>query len=81
MDSTEEPQKKVFKARKAMRVSDQQQLKAVYKVKEELLKTTEVKLVNGKHEDGDSDINSPLSNTDCTEVKKDDPCDGKEEYL
>ncbi|XP_054136710.1 activating transcription factor 7-interacting protein 1 isoform X4 [Melozone crissalis] len=70
MDSTEEPQKKVFKARKTMRVSDRQQLEAVYKVKEELLKTTEVKLVNGKHENGDSDINSPISNTDCTEVKK-----------
>ncbi|XP_059328213.1 activating transcription factor 7-interacting protein 1 isoform X3 [Ammospiza nelsoni] len=70
MDSTEEPQKKVFKARKTMRVSDRQQLEAVYKVKEELLKTTEVKLVNGKHENGDSDINSPLSNTDCAEVKK-----------
>ncbi|XP_021408488.2 activating transcription factor 7-interacting protein 1 isoform X2 [Lonchura striata] len=70
MDSTEEPQKKVFKARKTMRVSDRQQLEAVYKVKEELLKTTEVKLLNGKHENGDSDINSLLSNTDCTEVKK-----------
>ncbi|XP_032912976.1 activating transcription factor 7-interacting protein 1 isoform X3 [Catharus ustulatus] len=72
MDSTEEPQKKVFKARKTMRVSDRQQLEAVYKVKEELLKTTEVKLVNGngKHENGDSDINSLLSNTDCTEDKK-----------
>lgn len=70
MDSTEEPQKKVFKARKTMRVSDRQQLEAVYKVKEDLLKTTEVKLLNGKHENGDSDINSPLSNTDCTEVKK-----------
>ncbi|XP_054487592.2 activating transcription factor 7-interacting protein 1 isoform X5 [Agelaius phoeniceus] len=70
MDSTEEPQKKVFKARKTMRVSDRQQLEAVYKVKEELLKTTEVKLLNGKHENGDSDINSLLSNTDSTEVKK-----------
>lgn len=70
MDSTEEPQKKVFKARKTMRVSDRQQLEAVYKVKEELLKTTEVKLLNGKHENGDSDINPLLSNTDCTEVKK-----------
>lgn len=72
MDTTEEPQKKVFKARKTMRVSDRQQLEAVYKVKEELLKTTEVKLVNGngKHENGDSDINSLLSNTDCTEDKK-----------
>ncbi|KAM8821633.1 activating transcription factor 7-interacting protein 1 [Eudromia elegans] len=64
MDSTDEPQKKVFKARKTMRASDRQQLEAVYKVKEELWKTTEVKLVNGKHENGDSDLNSPLSNTD-----------------
>ncbi|KAM9247875.1 activating transcription factor 7-interacting protein 1 isoform 1-T1 [Leptosomus discolor] len=70
MDSTDEPQKKVFKARKTMRVSDRQQLEAVYKVKEELLKTTEVKLLNGKHENGDSDLNSPLSSTDCTEDKK-----------
>ncbi|XP_067415759.1 activating transcription factor 7-interacting protein 1 isoform X2 [Emydura macquarii macquarii] len=70
MDSTEEPQKKVFKARKTMRVSDRQQLEAVYKVKEELLKTTEVKLLNGKHENGDSYLNSPLSNTDCMEEKK-----------
>uniref|UniRef100_A0A8C5TS39 Activating transcription factor 7 interacting protein n=1 Tax=Malurus cyaneus samueli TaxID=2593467 RepID=A0A8C5TS39_9PASS len=70
MESTEEPQKKVFKARKTMRVSDRQQLEAVYKVKEELLKTTEVKLLNGKHENGDSDINSLLSNTDCMEDKK-----------
>nr|XP_048691302.1 activating transcription factor 7-interacting protein 1 isoform X11 [Caretta caretta] len=70
MDSTEEPQKKVFKARKTMRVSDRQQLEAVYKVKEELLKTTEIKLLNGKHENGDSDLNSPLSNTDCMEDKK-----------
>ncbi|XP_027752564.1 activating transcription factor 7-interacting protein 1 isoform X8 [Empidonax traillii] len=70
MDSTDEPQKKVFKARKTMRVSDRQQLEAVYKVKEELLKTTEVKLLNGKHENGDSDLNSPLSNSDCMEEKK-----------
>ncbi|XP_075791243.1 activating transcription factor 7-interacting protein 1 isoform X2 [Pelodiscus sinensis] len=70
MDSTEEPQKKVFKARKTMRVSDRQQLEAVYKVKEELLKTTEIKLLNGKHENGDCDLNSPLSNTDCMEDKK-----------
>ncbi|NXS89054.1 MCAF1 protein, partial [Erpornis zantholeuca] len=70
MDSTEEPQKKVFKARKTMRVSDRQQLEAVYKVKEELLKTTEVKLLNGKHENGDCDTNSLLSNTDCVEDKK-----------
>ncbi|XP_028943340.1 activating transcription factor 7-interacting protein 1-like, partial [Antrostomus carolinensis] len=70
MDNTEEPQKKVFKARKTMRVSDRQQLEAVYKVKEELLKTTEVKLLNGKHENGDSDLNSPLSSTDCMEDKR-----------
>ncbi|XP_075563647.1 activating transcription factor 7-interacting protein 1 isoform X2 [Pelecanus crispus] len=70
MDSTDEPQKKVFKARKTMRVSDRQQLEAVYKAKEELLKTTEVKLLNGKHENGDSDINSSLSNTDCMEDKR-----------
>ncbi|XP_042648987.1 activating transcription factor 7-interacting protein 1 isoform X5 [Tyto alba] len=70
MDGTDEPQKKVFKARKTMRVSDRQQLEAVYKVKEELLKTTEVKLLNGKHENGDSDLNSPLSNTDCMEDKR-----------
>ncbi|NXW19721.1 MCAF1 protein, partial [Circaetus pectoralis] len=70
MDSTDEPQKKVFKARKTMRVSDRQQLEAVYKVKEELLKTTEVKLLNGKHENGDSDLNSPLGNTDCMEDKR-----------
>ncbi|KFW08735.1 PREDICTED: activating transcription factor 7-interacting protein 1 [Eurypyga helias] len=70
MDSTDEPQKKVFKARKTMRVSDRQQLEAVYKVKEELLKTTEVKLLNGKHENGDSDLNSPLNNTDCMEDKR-----------
>ncbi|NXV76980.1 MCAF1 protein, partial [Atlantisia rogersi] len=70
MDSTDEPQKKVFKARKTMRASDRQQLEAVYKVKEELLKTTEVKLLNGKHENGDSDLNSPVSNTDCMEDKR-----------
>ncbi|NWU91522.1 MCAF1 protein, partial [Upupa epops] len=70
MDSTDEPQKKVFKARKTMRASDRQQLEAVYKVKEEMLKTTEVKLLNGKHENGDSDVNSPLSNTDCMENKR-----------
>ncbi|KAM6292078.1 activating transcription factor 7-interacting protein 1 isoform 3-T3 [Porphyrio hochstetteri] len=70
MDSTDEPQKKVFKARKTMRASDRQQLEAVYKVKEELLKTTEVKLLNGKHDNGDSDLNSPVSNTDCMEDKR-----------
>ncbi|XP_053941565.1 activating transcription factor 7-interacting protein 1 isoform X2 [Cuculus canorus] len=84
MDSTEEPQKKVFKARKTMRVSDRQQLEAVYKVKEELLKTTEVKLLNGKHDNGDSDLNSPLNSTDCTEDKREvnglvDSCDKSEE--
>ncbi|NXW63002.1 MCAF1 protein, partial [Eurystomus gularis] len=70
MDSADEPQKKIFKARKTMRASDRQQLEAVYKVKEELLKTTEVKLLNGKHENGDSDLNSPSSNTDCGEDKQ-----------
>ncbi|KGL83194.1 Activating transcription factor 7-interacting protein 1 [Tinamus guttatus] len=70
MDTTDEPQKKVFKARKTMRVSDRQQLEAVYKVKEDLWKTTEVKLLNGKHENGDSDLNSPLSNTDGVEDKR-----------
>ncbi|NXK75875.1 MCAF1 protein, partial [Amazona guildingii] len=70
MDSTDERQKKVFKARKTMRVSDRQQLEAVYKAKEELLKTTEVKLLNGKHENGDSDLNSPLSSADCMEDKR-----------
>ncbi|XP_054243125.1 activating transcription factor 7-interacting protein 1 isoform X2 [Indicator indicator] len=84
MDSTDEPQKKVFKARKTMRASDRQQLEVVYKVKEELLKTTEVKLLNGKHENGDSDLNSPLSSTDCTEDKKEvnglvDSCVNSEE--
>lgn len=63
MDSTEEPQKKVFKARKTMRVSDRQQLEVVYKVKEELLKT-DVKLLNGNHENGDLNPTSPLENTD-----------------
>ncbi|NWI16899.1 MCAF1 protein, partial [Crypturellus soui] len=84
MDSTDEPQKKVFKARKTMRVSDRQQLEAVYKVKEELWKTTEVKLLNGKHENGDSDLNSPLSNTGSVEDKREvnglvDSCVNSEE--
>ncbi|XP_053110261.1 activating transcription factor 7-interacting protein 1 isoform X3 [Hemicordylus capensis] len=70
MESNEEPQKKVFKARKTMRASDRQQLESVYKVKEELLKTTDVKLLNGKHENGDSDLNSPLISPDCTEEKE-----------
>lgn len=46
-----------------MRVSDRQQLEAVYKVKEELLKT-DVKLLNGNHENGDLDPTSPLENMD-----------------
>ncbi|XP_061495349.1 activating transcription factor 7-interacting protein 1 isoform X2 [Rhineura floridana] len=70
MENNEEPQKKIFKARKTMRTSDRQQLESVYKVKEEFLKTTDVKLVNGKHENGDSDLNSPLLNSDCTEDKE-----------
>ncbi|KAL8221796.1 UNVERIFIED_CONTAM: hypothetical protein K2H54_074502 [Gekko kuhli] len=69
MESNEEPQKRVFKARKTMKVSDRQQLESVYKVKEELLKT-DVKLLNGKHENGDSDLNSPLINSDCAEDKE-----------
>ncbi|KAH0616813.1 hypothetical protein JD844_028225 [Phrynosoma platyrhinos] len=70
MESNEEPQKKVFKARKTMRTSDRQQLESVYKVKEELLKTTDIKLVNGKHENGDSDLSSSLLNPDCLEDKE-----------
>ncbi|KAE8611090.1 hypothetical protein XENTR_v10012338 [Xenopus tropicalis] len=56
MDTAEEPQKKVFKARKTMKASDRQQLDAVHKAKEELIKPTEVKLLNGNHENGDMDI-------------------------
>ncbi|MEE6507905.1 hypothetical protein FKM82_017453 [Ascaphus truei] len=70
MDNTEEPQKKVFKARKTMKASDRQQLEAVHKAKEELLKPTEFKLVNGNHENGDSDINSPHNDTDYMADKK-----------
>nr|XP_056702262.1 activating transcription factor 7-interacting protein 1 [Euleptes europaea] len=70
MESSEEPQKRVFKARKTMRASDRQQLESVHKVKEDLLKTTDVKLLNGKHENGDSDLNSPIINTECTEDKE-----------
>ncbi|XP_054844316.1 activating transcription factor 7-interacting protein 1 isoform X2 [Eublepharis macularius] len=70
MEGTEEPQKRVFKARKTMRTSDRQQLESVYKVKEELLKTTDVKLLNGKHENGDSDLSSPLINSECAEDKE-----------
>ncbi|XP_036312161.1 activating transcription factor 7-interacting protein 1 [Pipistrellus kuhlii] len=76
MDSIEEPQKKVFKARKTMRVSDRQQLDAVYKVKEELLKT-DVKLLNGNHENGDVDPTSPLENMDYINDK--DEVNGLEE--
>lgn len=57
MDTAEEPQKKVFKARKTMKASDRQQLEAVHKAKEDLLKPTELKLVNGIHENGNSDMN------------------------
>ncbi|XP_051011446.1 activating transcription factor 7-interacting protein 1 isoform X2 [Acomys russatus] len=69
MDSIEEPQKKVFKARKTMRVSDRQQLDAVYKVKEELLKT-DGKLLNGSHENGELDPTSPLENTDYSQDRE-----------
>ncbi|XP_004845894.1 activating transcription factor 7-interacting protein 1 isoform X3 [Heterocephalus glaber] len=82
MDSVEEPQKKVFKARKTMRVSDRQQLEAVYKVKEELLKT-DVKILNGSHENGDLDPTSPLENIDYIKDKEingiEDTCFGSEE--
>lgn len=66
MESNDEPQRKVFKARKTMRASDRQHL---HKVKEEFLKTTD-KLLNGKHENGDSDLNSPSINSDCPEEKE-----------
>nr|XP_033791117.1 activating transcription factor 7-interacting protein 1 isoform X2 [Geotrypetes seraphini]XP_033791119.1 activating transcription factor 7-interacting protein 1 isoform X2 [Geotrypetes seraphini]XP_033791120.1 activating transcription factor 7-interacting protein 1 isoform X2 [Geotrypetes seraphini]XP_033791121.1 activating transcription factor 7-interacting protein 1 isoform X2 [Geotrypetes seraphini]XP_033791122.1 activating transcription factor 7-interacting protein 1 isoform X2 [Geotrype len=69
MEGTEEPQKKIFKARKTMRTSDRQQLEAVYKVKDGLLKSSEVKLFNGKHENGDSDAASPLNDMDYVEDK------------
>ncbi|XP_041536023.1 activating transcription factor 7-interacting protein 1 isoform X2 [Microtus oregoni] len=69
MDSVEEPQKKVFKARKTMRVSDRQQLEAVYKIKEEVLKT-DARLLNGNHENGDLDPTSPLENTDCIQDRE-----------
>ncbi|XP_040263561.1 activating transcription factor 7-interacting protein 1-like isoform X1 [Bufo bufo] len=57
METAKEPQKKVFKARKTMKASDRQQLEAVQKAKEDLLKPTEIKLVNGIHENGDLDMN------------------------
>nr|XP_003405710.2 activating transcription factor 7-interacting protein 1 isoform X1 [Loxodonta africana] len=83
MDSIEEPQKKVFKARKTMRVSDRQQLEVVCKVKEELLKT-DVKLLNGNHENGDLDPTSPLENMDYIKDKEEvngieEPCFDPEE--
>ncbi|XP_028671214.1 activating transcription factor 7-interacting protein 1 isoform X3 [Erpetoichthys calabaricus] len=37
METVEEPQKKIFKARKTMRTSDRQQLEVVHKAKEEFL--------------------------------------------
>ncbi|XP_048377284.1 activating transcription factor 7-interacting protein 1-like [Stegostoma tigrinum] len=67
MDTSEEFPKKVFKARKTMRASDRQQLEAIYKSREELLKAneeTKTKLCNGRHENGDSDNKSSL-NTNC----------------
>ncbi|XP_069823421.1 activating transcription factor 7-interacting protein 1 [Dendropsophus ebraccatus] len=57
METAEEPQKKVFKARKTMKASDRQQLEALHKAKEDRLKPTEQKLVNGIHENGNSDMN------------------------
>ncbi|XP_037702243.1 activating transcription factor 7-interacting protein 1 isoform X2 [Choloepus didactylus] len=77
MDGIEEPQKKVFKARKTMRASDRHQLEAVYKVKEELLKT-DVKLLNGNHENGDLDPTSPLDNMDY--IKDKEEVNGIEEF-
>ncbi|XP_018116609.1 activating transcription factor 7-interacting protein 1 isoform X2 [Xenopus laevis] len=67
MDTSEEPQKKVFKARKTMKASDRQQLDAVHKAKEELLKPTELKLLNGNHENGDIDI---IAETDFVNDRK-----------
>ncbi|XP_067875602.1 uncharacterized protein [Heterodontus francisci] len=67
MDTSEELPKKVFKARKTMRASDRQQLEAIYKSREELLKAneeTKTKLCNGRHENGDSDNKASL-NTNC----------------
>ncbi|XP_069087336.1 activating transcription factor 7-interacting protein 1 isoform X2 [Pleurodeles waltl] len=63
MDITDEPQKKIFKARKTMKVSDRQQLEVVYKVKEDF------KFLNGRHENGDSDASS-LNDPDCMEDKE-----------
>lgn len=52
-----------------MRASDRQQLDAVHRVKEELLRT-DGKLLNGNHENGDLDPTSPLENTDCIQDKE-----------
>ncbi|XP_072276327.1 activating transcription factor 7-interacting protein 1 [Pyxicephalus adspersus] len=71
MDTAEEPQKKVFKARKTMKTSDRQQLEAIYKAKEDLLKPVELKLVNGNHENGDSDMNSAQNEKDSLQDKSD----------
>ncbi|KAM3914492.1 activating transcription factor 7-interacting protein 1 [Leptodactylus fuscus] len=70
MDTAEEPQKKVFKARKTMKASDRQQLEAVHKAKEDLLKPTEPKLMNGIHENGDSDMNFTLNEKEPMEETK-----------
>ncbi|XP_043929880.1 activating transcription factor 7-interacting protein 1 isoform X2 [Protopterus annectens] len=69
MDSALEPQRKIFKAKKTMKVSDRQQLEAVYKSKGDLLKSAEAKLVNGKFENGDSDLKFSLFSTVCMEAK------------
>ncbi|XP_071984653.1 activating transcription factor 7-interacting protein 1-like isoform X1 [Engystomops pustulosus] len=59
METAVEPQKKIFKARKTMKASDRQQLESVHKAKEDLLKSTEDKMVNGNsdmnytHNDGE----------------------------
>ncbi|XP_068121026.1 activating transcription factor 7-interacting protein 1-like, partial [Hyperolius riggenbachi] len=63
MDISEEPQRKVFKARKTMKASDRQQLETIHKAKEELLKPAELTLINGNHENCDLDKNF-VHNTD-----------------
>ncbi|KAM9324491.1 activating transcription factor 7-interacting protein 1 [Gastrophryne carolinensis] len=70
METPEEPQKKVFKARKTMKASDRQQLEVLHKAKEDLLKPAEIKLFNGSHENGDSDMNC-IHETDSLENKND----------
>ncbi|KAM8930166.1 activating transcription factor 7-interacting protein 1 [Pelodytes ibericus] len=70
MDSTEEPQKKVFKARKTMKASDRQQLEAVHKAKEELIKPSDLKLLNGNHDNGDLDLNSSHNDLDAMADKR-----------